>query len=134
MGILLAILLLALYGVAIVAIVRAPFRALGVLVAGMAFHNIVLMALLRLGTPGLIIRAVQFWKEGILILLGVMVLERALHVERRPRLAPMDLVAGAFAGLLLIYLFIPASLLHSPVGFTKRVVGFRQLILIPLLY
>jgi hypothetical protein len=38
---------------------RRPFLGLGFLVAGMAFHNVVLMVLLRLGTSALLVRAVQ---------------------------------------------------------------------------
>ena len=66
-GILVALALLALYGAAIIAVFRVPFRAFGVLVGGMAVHNILLMALLRLDTPGIVIRVLQSWKEGILI-------------------------------------------------------------------
>src|SRR5438874_7717560 len=68
-GTLLAFLLLVLYGAALVSIWRVPFRALGVLVAGMALHNFLLMALLSLATPEWLVRVVQSWKEGILLLL-----------------------------------------------------------------
>ena len=128
-GILLALALLALYGAAIIAVFRVPFRAFGVLVGGMAVHNILLMALLRLDTPGIVIRVLQSWKEGILILLGVLVASRAwreFRARRLPRLALMDWVAGAFALLLVVYVAMPASLLHNGATYTQRVVEFRQ--------
>jgi hypothetical protein len=150
-GIVLAIALLVLYGAALIAVFRVPFRAFGVLVAGMAVHNILLMALLRLETPGVIIRVLQSWKEGILILLAALVVQRAWRAWRAapttlagphrgmgtmawPRLVPMDWLAGAFAMLLLIYLVMPAGVLHNQAGYTQRVIEFRQLFLIPLLY
>ncbi len=155
MGIVLAIGLLVVYSVALIAVLRVPFRALGVLVAGMAVHNFLLMLLLRLGTPGFVVRVLQSWKEGILVLLAALVaqrvwkairplpdpplqgregtvLQRAAEILRR--FAPMDWVAAAFALLLLVYLVIPASVLHGQAGYARRVIEFRQLILIPLLY
>jgi hypothetical protein len=145
MGIVLAIALLVLYGAALIAVWRAPFRGFGVLVAGMAVHNFILMILLRLGTPGFAVRLVQSWKEGILILLAALVAQRAWRAaptltlpqrgrEILRRLMPMDWVAGAFTVLLLIYLLMPAGLLHTEAGYARRVIEFRQLFLIPLLY
>jgi hypothetical protein len=138
MGIVLAVALLAVYAAALIAVWRVPFRAFGVLVAGMAVHNFLLMILLRLGTPAFAVRVVQSWKEGILILLGALVAQRAWRAWRGkmpwPRLRPMDWVAAAFAALLLIYLMTPAGILHNEPGYARRVIEFRQLFLIPLLY
>src|ERR1700726_1459849 len=107
MGIVLALAILVVYAAALVAILRVPFRALGVLVTGMAVHNFMLMILLRLGTPGFAVRVVQSWKEGILIVLGALVGQRVwklaptLTLPQRAReilrrLTPMDWVAVAF--------------------------------------
>ena len=156
MGIVLAIAVLVVYAAALVAILRVPFRALGVLVAGMAVHNFMLMILLRLGTPGFAVRVVQSWKEGILILLAALVAQRAWRAWQGPlpdpppqagegktlrrgreilrRLTPMDWVAVAFAVLLVTYLLMPASILHNEPGYARRVIEFRQLFLLPLLY
>jgi len=137
LGIILALALLALYVAAIIAIIRVPFRAFGVLVAGMAFHNFILMVLLRLDTPAVMVRVIQLWKEGILLLLAAMVAERAWRASRSgklPQLSPIDWVAGAFTLLLLVYLVMPARILHGEAGLARRLVEFRQLFQIPLLY
>ena len=156
MGIVLAIAILVVYAVALIAVFRVPFRALGVLVVGMAVHNFMLMILLRLGTPGFAVRVVQSWKEGILILLGALVAQRVWRAWQAPlpdpppqaaegktlqrareilrRLTPMDWVAVAFAVLLVIYLLMPARILHNEPGYARRVIEFRQLFLLPLLY
>lgn len=137
MGIALAMALLLLYAAALVTVLRAPFRAFGVLVGGMAVHNIVLMALLRLGTPGLMVRVLQAWKEGILILLAALVVQRAWRAwraHRLPRLAPMDWAAAVFGAVLVIYVVMPPGPLHNQAGFAQQLVEFRQLWYIPLLY
>jgi hypothetical protein len=136
-GVVLVVLLLALYALALRSILRAPFRAFAVLVAGMAFHNFGLMILLRLGTPGILVRAIQLWKEGILLLLAAMVAQRAWQWWRegkRPQLSSLDWVAAAFAAMLLLYLLMPARILHGEGSLTRRLVEFRQLAQLPLLY
>ena len=65
LGIVLVILLIALLAVALRIAIASPFRALGILVAGMAVHNFLLMVLLRLGTPDLLVRLLQAWKEAM---------------------------------------------------------------------
>src|SRR3989442_13371743 len=98
LGIVLVILLLGLLAVALRTAIAAPFRALGILVAGMAVHNFLLMILLRLGTPDVLVRLLQAWKEGILLaLLGVALWTgwRRWRAGHRPRLLPVDLLVGA---------------------------------------
>jgi hypothetical protein len=117
---------------------RRPFLGLGLLVAGMAFHNIVIMALLRLGTPLGLVRAVQGWKELILVVLAAIVVaaimaRRRGHLEWGP-IIPTDVIAAGFAAICLVYFVIPSSVLGSDAGLAQRLVGVRTLILIPLLY
>jgi len=136
-GIGLVLVLLALYAFALTIVWWAPFRALGVLVAGMMFHNFLLMLLLRFDTPALLIRVVQAWKEGILLLLGVLVVVagiRAWRAGRRPQLGALDFVAIAFTALALVYLLIPGSVFHAGVNLHQRLLGARIVLLIPLLY
>jgi hypothetical protein len=132
----LALLLLGALAFGLRAVYRVPFRALGILVAGMAFHNIVIMVLLRLRTPGLLIRAVQAWKEVVLLLLFVLALRIGIQAWQRRSLSKptrMDVFMGLFAAAILIYFVLP-SLLTASVSLTHRLVGARILLLIPALY
>lgn len=136
-GVVLFIVLLAIYALAVSIVWRAPFKALGVLVAGMAFHNILLMALLRMQTPHLLIRVIQAWKEGILLLLGAMVVAAALRVWRTrqwPRFLPIDYVVMAFTVVAIIYLVLPHSMLHTTASISQRLLGARVVLALPLLY
>src|SRR5712691_568963 len=126
LGIVLAVLLVALFALALRTVVAAPFRALGILVAGMAVHNFLLMILLRLGTPDVLVRLVQGWKEAILLLLLAMALWlgwRRRQAGTFPRLRPIDLLLVAFAIVALIYFVLPGSLLHAQATFSQRILG-----------
>ncbi len=82
-GLALAALLGALVLVGLFVAWRRPFLGLGVLAAGMAAHNVAIMALVRMGTPAPLIRGVQAWKEAVLTLLVVIVID--VQVRRRWR-------------------------------------------------
>lgn len=114
-----------------------PFRGLGVLAAGMALHNFVLMLLLRLHTPHLVIRAVQAWKEILLALL-ILVIARAIRTGRtwppRPALNFFDWAVLAFAVVVVIYFLLPAGLFDNGTTLTQRVLGLRLLLTLPVLY
>lgn len=136
-GIALTLVVLAVYAWALTQIWRAPFRALGVLVAGMAFHNVVLMLLLHWGMPAIVIRSLQAWKEGILVLLlglVIVALVRARRNREFPRLEALDIAMAAFAVLAVIYTVLPPSLLHGSANTQQRVLGLRVLLLLPALY
>src|SRR5438046_6532402 len=94
---------------------RRPFIGLGLLVSGMAFHNLVIMVLLQLGTSHILVRAVQVWKEAILALLLAIALVRLWHAYQErglPHLASMDWLAVALTVIVLADLVIP----HDGVG------------------
>jgi hypothetical protein len=128
---------------------RRPAAALPIFVVGLALHNLVLMVLVESGAPTMGIRAIQAWKEAYVGLLGLRLafevigsggvefLRRSFSRWSRLPLAPrvLDLTALAFAAVLVLYLLLPSGLLPSP-GSTlaQRVLGFRTLILIPVLY
>lgn len=136
-GVLLVIGLAALYALGIRAIVQVPFRALGILVGGMAFHNIVLMFLLRLGTPAPLIRIAQAWKEGILLLLLALAVRTTLiawRTGRRPRLVFLDWAMVAFTIVVIAYALIPSSWFGVQVTLAQRLVALRLDLLLPLLY
>ena len=138
LGIVLAVLLLGLLAGLLWWTWRRPFIGLGILVAGMAFHNILLMALLRLGTPYVLIRAFQGWKEILLVVLSLIAVTRIWQVRREPNprgsMLATDWVALALAIVAVIYFILPSSLLSSDANLSQRLVGFRIVLLIPLLY
>ena len=133
----LAILLLGLVVAGLWLIWRRPFIGIGVLVAGMAFHSFALMWLLHLGTPHLLVRAFQAWKEVVLLVLTVVAVSRiwqSRHNARFGRLIVTDWIAIALALVAIAYFLVPASVFHSGVNQSQRLVGFRIVFLIPLVY
>lgn len=136
-GTLLSILLLA----AVVALVylawRRPFIGLAVLVAGMAFHNFVIMTLLGLGTPMVLVRIVQGWKEAVIAVLMVRAISRVQRMRREGRLPavlPGDWIAIAFGILVSLYLVVPMVIhAHGP-SLGQRLVAGRIAALLPILY
>ena len=136
-GITLGLLILAAFVAAVLVVVRHPFRALGILVAGMAFHNFVLMVLLRLDTPAPLVRVVQAWKEGLVLVVFVVVARLAYARWRSgalPRIQVVDLLVGLFAILAVLYTVVPHYFLHSNLSLSQAVIGLRTMLMIPLLY
>lgn len=116
---------------------RSPFLGLGVLVGGMAFHNFLIMVLLRLGTNHVLVRIVQSWKEGILALLIVVAALRLFRAYREGRLGrpiALDWVAGIFLLITVVYFILPSSILHGSANFQQRVAAFRLAAYLPVLY
>jgi hypothetical protein len=133
----LAVLVLALVAATGWLVWRRPFVGLGVLVAGMAFHNFLLMVLLRLGTSAVLVRAFQAWKEIILVLLVVVAGMRVVKAYREGRLGRpifLDWVAAAFLLIMLVYFALPSELLHSSASLQQRLAAFRLAALMPVLY
>src|SRR5438105_15565333 len=85
MGVVLAIALLGLLAAGLWWTWRRPFIGLGLLVAGFAFHSFLLMVLLRLGTPSVLVRAFQGWKEILIAALTLIVLMRIWQELRSGR-------------------------------------------------
>lgn len=137
MGVVLAVALLGLLAVAMWWTWRRPFIGLGLLVAGFAFHSFLLMILLRLGTPTVLVRAFQGWKEILIVVLVVIVLMRIYRELRggmSGSLLLTDWIAIGLALITIVYFVLPESILHSGTNFAQRLVGFRVMALIPLIY
>jgi hypothetical protein len=116
---------------------RRPFLGLGVLAGGMAFHNFVIMVLIRLGTTPTLIRVVQGWKEaiiGLLIIIAALRLYRAYREGRLGRPIALDWVAAAFLVIIIVYLILPSSVLHGSASFQQRLAAFRLAVYMPVLY
>jgi hypothetical protein len=136
-GFFLVIVLAGVYAAAIRTILRAPFRGLAILVAGMAFHNFLLMVLLRLSTPHIVVRIAQAWKEGILALLFLLALREGSKRWRqgwRPRLTFLDWLMLAFSLLALLYALLPGRLFPAPTSLAQRLLALRTDLLLPALY
>lgn len=129
--------LTALVVAALTVVWRAPFRALGVLVAGMTIHNFVVMLLLAMSAPLVEVRALQVWKEIVIAFVGGLLVLSAVRAWRagvrprdlRDRLVLSDSVVAAFAALLVLFLVVPVG-----TGLSGRAYAFRALVLIPVLY
>lgn len=137
LGSVLAVALLALMGLLLLRIVKSPFIALGILVAGMAVHNLVLMVLLSAGTPSPLVRLVQAWKEITLAVLVVVALWMAWVRSRsgsRPQLLPLDWVAIASAALVIGSFGLELVLDRSGPSLAQRLLSLRLNLLPPLLY
>ena len=137
MGVVLALALLCLLALGLWWTWRRPFVGLGLLVAGFAFHSFLLMVLLRLGTPAVLVRAFQGWKEILIAALTVIVLMRIwreLRTGRSGLLLFTDWIAIGLAVITIVYFLLPESILHSGANFAQRLVGFRVIALIPLIY
>jgi len=137
LGVVLAIALLGLLAAGLWWTWRRPFIGLGLLVAGFAFHSFLLMVLLRLGTPSVLVRAFQGWKEILIAALTLIVLMRIWQELRSGRSVSLlftDWVAIGLAILTIVYFLLPESVLHSGTNFAQRLVGFRFTALIPLMY
>ena len=116
---------------------RHPYIGLGLIVAGMAFHSFLLMVLLRLGTPHALVRIAQAWKEVLIAALSALAVALLWRRKRDASLGALvlaDWVAIVFATLIVIYVLLPSSVLHSSVTVTQRLLGFRIAALIPLMY
>ena len=135
LGLTLSLLLLSLVAGGALVSWKSPFRALGILVAGMAFHNFVLMVLIRLNTPAVLIRAVQAWKEILLAVLCLAAVAFARsHLRRLPRLLVPDWIAVAFTVIVIGYAILQLLSRGNGATLAQVLVSLRLALLMPLLY
>ena len=122
---------LALYAVLLAglgaAVWRRPVVALYLFLAGLAVHNAVMAALYEAGVRGATLTAITAWKE---ILLAVALGRVALDARRERRLpfrpGLVDVLAVAFALLVVVYALIPHSTLDGQAGHKAVVLGLRH--------
>jgi hypothetical protein len=122
---------LALYAVLLAglgaAVWRRPVVALYLFLAGLAVHNAVMAALYEAGVRGATLTAITAWKE---ILLAVALGRVALDAGRERRLpfrpGLVDVLAVAFALLVVVYALIPQSTLDGQAGHKAVVLGLRH--------
>ena len=106
-----------LLAVAAAAVWRRPVLALYLFVAGLALHNAAMASLYVAGVRGSTLTAIAAWKE---ILLAVGLARVALDALRERRLpfrpGAADWLAVAFGALVVVYAFIPQSVLDGNAG------------------
>lgn len=112
---------LAVFAVAIAAagviVWRRPSAALYLFVVGLAVHNIVMALLWGAGVRGSSLELISAWKEILLAVAVARVGFDSLRARRLPiRLGPVDFLALAFAGFVLLYAVIPQSALDGSAG------------------
>ena len=82
--------------------------AIGVLVVGLALHNVAMAQLWELGVRESRLDVVAAWKEVVLLAALVVV---AWHVRRKPAVQAADVLAATYAIVIAIYWFIPQDVL-----------------------
>ena len=102
---------------AAVVVWRRPVVALYAFVVGLAVHNLVMVLLYDAGVRGGALTVIQAWKEILLATALASVVARAVR-ERRLPFAPaaVDVLALAFAAVVLVYATIPQDVLGGEAG------------------
>ena len=82
------------------------------LVAGLVFHNALMAQLWDLGVRGTPLDVVAAWKEALLL---VAILLVAWHVREFPPVNAADVLAAAYAIVIVVYFAIPQDVLGGDV-------------------
>jgi hypothetical protein len=99
------------------AVWRRPVVALYAFLLGLAVHNIVMALLYGGGIRGNALEAIAAWKEGILLVAVARVAWDAWRARRLPfRPGWVDVLALAFAAIVVLYALIPQSALGGGAG------------------
>lgn len=122
----LAVTLVLLAGAAAV-VWRHPVVALGAFVVGLALHNLVMALLYGAGVRDGALEAIQAWKEILLAVALASVAVAAARARRLPfRPGLVDLLAVAFAAIVVLYAVIPQSALGGDAGAKAVLYGLRH--------
>ena len=97
--------------------------ALVALIAGLAVHNAAMAQLWELGVRGRTLDVVAAWKEGLL-LLGLAL--AAWGVRGRPSLQKVDVLAAAYAIVIVIYAVIPQDALGGEATTRGELLALRH--------
>jgi hypothetical protein len=97
--------------------------AIAVLVLGLTVHNVVMAQLWDLGVRGTALDVVAAWKEVVLL---VALLVVAWHARRRPAVTAADLLASAYAVIVVVYLAIPQHVLGGEATTRGELLALRH--------
>jgi hypothetical protein len=102
---------------------RFARAALVLLVVGLALHNVVMAQLWELGLRGGALDAVAAWKEALLLLALLVV---AWKVRRLPAARAADVLAAAYAVVVLVYFLIPQDWLGGEATTRGELLALRH--------
>jgi len=102
---------------------RLPVVALGVLIVGLALHNLAMATLWDWGIRGTGLDVVAAWKEA---LLAVALVAALWHARRLPPLRAADYLAAVYAGVVLIYALIPQGWLDGAATTRGELLALRH--------
>lgn len=94
-----------------------------VLVAGLALHNVVMAQLWDLGVRGSALDVVAAWKEALLLLALVVA---AWSVRRLPAVRMADVLATAYATVIVVYVFLPQDWLGGEATARGELLALRH--------
>lgn len=118
--------IVALLGIAVAS--RFPAPSLRVLFLLLPFANLTFAFLYKSGVPAQLLRPAGFWKELVIVAVGVVAAASARREPRRIDL--VDRLVLAYLGILVVFLVVPELLVLSGPGadlsFNVRLTGFRQ--------
>jgi len=97
--------------------------ALVVLVAGLALHNVAMAQLWDLGVRGSALDVLAAWKEALLL---VALLVVAWNVRRLPAVTLADVLAAAYAIVIVVYFFLPADWLGGEATTRGELLALRH--------
>ena len=89
---------------------RRPVWVLHVFVVGLALHNLIAALLWRVGVRGVALDVISAWKELLLALAALGLLQAGAF---RRRLDAIDLLALAYAGFVIVYAVTPQGVLDG---------------------
>ena len=116
-----------LLAVAAAAVWRRPLVALYLFIVGLALHNAVMAALYSWGIRGSTLTAIAAWKEILLAVALLHVCVIAFRERQLPfRFGVADLLALAFAVIVVVYALVPQSALGGEAGHKAVALGFRH--------
>lgn len=106
---------------------RRPVLALYAFVVGLILNNTVFLLLYRAGAQGWQLTAAQAWKETLLAVALARVARDAAASRSLPfRSAYVDVAAGAFALIVLVYAVVPEAALGGSAGPKAVLYGLRH--------
>jgi hypothetical protein len=102
---------------------RLVAGALSALVVGLALHNAAMAQLFELGVRGLALDVVAAWKEVLLAAAFVVV---AWNVRRLPSVRVADVLALAYAGVIVVYALLPSAWLEGAATLRGELLALRH--------